>query len=494
MMISKTRFLAVCLLFFGGLLLAGTVFPKAVFAESKVNSASEKTPEKTAPKPTKSATTIQKNLATIPPDKVKQLVKLLENDAERKVFVDNLKTASAAIATRTVAPPKIAVVEQSGVTKYINDLSNEYKKLLKKYKISQTVVGKSILTAFFILLYIALLFPIKKLKVKVISLMARVKNKFSIKHNRLDFYLNSLNKVLLLGLFLMLSYAISFAWGVVDSLWGDESWLQVLTVRGVNLLVLAAVAALALEAVEIAFSMWLHRANKQGDTRLRTLIPIARNVVLLAFSCVLALILLSEIGINIMPLLAGAGIVGIAIGFGAQSMVKDFLTGFMIIFEDLIQVGDVAKVGGCMGVVEKITIRKVQLRDTAGVVYTIPFGEITTVENWTKDFSYAVLDVAVSYHEDTDKVIAALRDVESDLRDDPEFKKKILEPMEVLGVDKFTESSFVIRARIKTRPIQQWSISREFNRRMKILFEQKGIETPFSYRPLMYQRTEPIST
>jgi small conductance mechanosensitive channel len=163
-------------------------------------------------------------------------------------------------------------------------------------------------------------------------------------------------------------------------------------------------------------------------------------------------------------------------------MVKDFLTGFTIVIEDIIRVGDVASVSGCTGVVEKITIRKLQMRDFAGIVYTIPFSQITTIQNLTKDYSYYVMDVGVSYAQNTDEAVAVMKEVDAELRHDPDFSALILEPIEIVGVERFDDSAVIIRARIKTRPIKQWDVGREFNRRMKMAFDKKGIEIPFQQR------------
>ena len=158
-----------------------------------------------------------------------------------------------------------------------------------------------------------------------------------------------------------------------------------------------------------------------------------------------------------------------------QQIIKDLLTGFVIIFEDLIQVGDVVNLGGKGGAIEKITLRKVQLRDLSGTVITVPFGEITIVENLTKKFSYYLLDVAVAHRESPDEVIDVLQAIAQEMQADAEYAEDILEPIEILGVDQFTDSAIIIKARIKTRPIKQWRVGREFNRRMKYAFDERGI-------------------
>ena len=219
---------------------------------------------------------------------------------------------------------------------------------------------------------------------------------------------------------------------------------------------------------------------------MQTLLPIVRNVLFFVFSILFTLVLLSELGVDIMPLLAGAGVVGIAVGFGAQTMVKDFLTGFIIIMEDLIQVGDVATLGDKTGIIEKITIRKVQMRDLDGTVYTVPFSEISVVSNLTKEYSYYLMDIGIAYREDPDEVIGYLREIDEEMREDENFKDLILEELHILGVDQFGDSAIIIKARIKTLPIKQWDVGREFNRRMKYKFDKHGIEIPFPHQTLYF--------
>jgi small conductance mechanosensitive channel len=191
---------------------------------------------------------------------------------------------------------------------------------------------------------------------------------------------------------------------------------------------------------------------------------------------------LSQIGIDIGPLLAGAGIVGLAVGFGAQTLVKDIITGMFILLENQIAVGDVVKIKDYAGLVEALTIRTIRLRDLNGNVYIVPFSEVTSVENMTKDYSRFVFDVGVSYHADIDRVMEVLKEVGADLQNDPAFKSEILLPLEILGLERFEASAVIIRARITTRPIKQWDVAREFNRRMKKRFDELGIEFPFPQR------------
>jgi small conductance mechanosensitive channel len=214
------------------------------------------------------------------------------------------------------------------------------------------------------------------------------------------------------------------------------------------------------------------------------LLPLLRNVLFLTIAVMVVLVILSEIGINIGPLLAGAGIAGLAIGFGSQKLVQDVITGAFILFEDSVAVGDVVQVAGIGGLVEAISLRSIRLRDLSGNVHTIPFSSVATVTNMTKVYSYYLFDVGVAYRENVDEVIGVLRNIGAEMQEDAAFRTKILEPLEVLGVDSFADSAVIIKARIKTRPIEQWSVGREFNRRMKIKFDELGIEIPFPHRTI----------
>jgi small-conductance mechanosensitive channel len=198
------------------------------------------------------------------------------------------------------------------------------------------------------------------------------------------------------------------------------------------------------------------------------------------------LIVLSELGVNTAPLLAGAGVVGLAVGFGSQALVKDLITGLFILLEDSVAVGDVATVAGHTGVVEAISIRTIKLRDLQGSVYSVPWSEVTSVINLTKDFSYYLLDVGVAYRENTDEVVAVLKELAEEMRSEAAFESSMPEPIEILGVDRFADSAVIIRARIKTPPLQQWRVGREFNRRIKLRFDELGIEIPFPHTTIYF--------
>ncbi len=218
----------------------------------------------------------------------------------------------------------------------------------------------------------------------------------------------------------------------------------------------------------------------QRSQRVRTLLPLLRNAFLIFLIVVVVLIVLSEIGLNIAPLLAGAGVVGLAIGFGAQTLVKDVITGVFILFENTIAVGDVVDLGGGhSGLVEHFSIRTIKLRDSTGGVHTVPFSAVTSVNNMTKDFAYYMFNIRVDYAIDSDKVVEAVTALGAELQEDGAYKSLILAPIEIIGLDSFGPDAAILQARFKTQPIKQWTVGREFNRRLKKRFAELGIPLSF---------------
>lgn len=222
----------------------------------------------------------------------------------------------------------------------------------------------------------------------------------------------------------------------------------------------------------------------QAQKRVATLIGLIQTIANVLLWTVVVIIALSQIGFDVTPILAGAGIVGLAVGFGAQNIVRDLISGFFMVLEDQVRVGDVAIVNGTGGLVEAITFRTIVLRDLAGVVHVFPNGTINTLSNMTKVWSGYVIDMGVAYKEDTDHVADIMRRVAEEMRQDAEWGYRILEPIEIFGVDDFADSAVVIKARLKTRPIQQWNVGREYRRRLKKAFDAEGIEIPFPHRSI----------
>ncbi|MFI5177714.1 MAG: mechanosensitive ion channel family protein [Vicinamibacterales bacterium] len=212
--------------------------------------------------------------------------------------------------------------------------------------------------------------------------------------------------------------------------------------------------------------------------RARTLGGLVRRVAQAFIYGAAAVMVLAEFQIDTKPLLAGAGILGLGIGFGAQTLVKDVISGFFLILENQIRVGDAAEINGASGMVEAITPRTIVLRDLRGAVHVISHGSVTALVNLTKDYAYALLDVRVAYQHNTDDVVEAIRQAADATRADPAFAAHILEPLQVLGIERLGEAGVVIRIRMKTVPLQQWEIARELRRRIKLAFDAKGIEIP----------------
>ena len=219
----------------------------------------------------------------------------------------------------------------------------------------------------------------------------------------------------------------------------------------------------------------------EAQKRAKTITGLLNTTVTVVIYSAAVLMVVTELGIAIGPLLAGAGIAGLAIGFGAQSLVKDVITGFFILLEDQIRVGDVVEIAGKSGLVEAVNLRTTRLRDVEGKVYIIPNGVIDVVSNFTKDWSRALIEIGVAYKEDVDNVISVLEKVGESLRTDPAWNDFILEPMTVQGLDSFGDSSVNIRMFFKTIPLKQWDVAREFKRRVKKAFDEKGIEIPFPH-------------
>jgi small conductance mechanosensitive channel len=230
------------------------------------------------------------------------------------------------------------------------------------------------------------------------------------------------------------------------------------------------------------------RSAVEREDRAKTLVSAFRNAASLAIVVGGSLMILSEIGLPIAPLLGGAAVLGLAVAFGAQNLVRDYFTGFMILLENQYSINDVIKVGGVAGLVERITLRVTVLRDLEGAVHFVPNGQITTVSNLTHGWSRVVLDIGVAYKEDIDRVTQVIQDIGREVCSDPDLKPLILGDLEVLGVDALTDSAVVIKALIKTRPLQQWTVKRALMRRLKMKFDELGIEIPFPHRTIFHRR------
>ncbi len=268
--------------------------------------------------------------------------------------------------------------------------------------------------------------------------------------------------------------------GILDTV---EIWL---INHGLKIILLIILILVALKIVRIISRKIFDQfrgddAGVEMKKRADTLSEIIRFIMAAVVLTIGLIMILGEFGVQIGPVLAAAGIVGVAVGFGGQYLVQDVISGFFIILQDQVRLGDVVQIGDKGGLVEKVSLKNIVLRDLAGNVHFIRNGNINVITNMTKDFSQYVFDIGVAYRENVDEVVKLVKEIDQDMRNDPDYKNDILAPIEILGLDKFADSAIIIKARTKTKPIQQWRIGREFNRRMKIKFDENNIEIPFPH-------------
>jgi small-conductance mechanosensitive channel len=258
-------------------------------------------------------------------------------------------------------------------------------------------------------------------------------------------------------------------------------WAWLLT-SGLKVVLIIALAWGLLRAVRVLLDRFeRHVATKSGPgafehaKRTKTLSDLLQNLASLTIVVIATLTVLQELTVPIMPILTGAGILGLAVGFGAQTLVKDVISGFFLILENQVRVGDVAKINGTGGQVESINLRTIVLRDQAGTVHVFPCGSVTTIANMSKDYSYALLDVSVPIKHDIDEVITILERAAEGLRTEPEFGAQILAPLDVIGVESLSPTTVTIRVRLRTLPLRQWDVASEYRRRLKRAFEASEI-------------------
>lgn len=315
---------------------------------------------------------------------------------------------------------------------------------------------------------------------------------------RTNRYLPILRRLAQAALALFTALLLLQAWGADAMAWLGSDLGQRIGASAVTILVVLLLALLTWEMVNGAIQRYLTATDENGlalqrSARMRTLLPLLRNALTIVLGVLVGLIVLSEMGVNIAPLLAGAGVIGLAVGFGAQTLVKDVITGLFILVEDTISVGDSVTVAGLSGGVEAMSIRSIRLRGYDGAVHTIPFSSVTTVTNSTKDFSYYVLNVTVDYGIDTDRVVDVLKQLGAEMQAEPDYGRNMLGPVEIAGLDAFQDSAVLIKGRIRTRAGQQWAVGREFNRRMKKRFDAEGITIPFPQQVLHINAANPAA-
>ena len=269
-----------------------------------------------------------------------------------------------------------------------------------------------------------------------------------------------------------------------------QAWIGANSVHAIRILAILVVAFVVLRFIR-AFVPRLreHIAGRQESIedakRIQTLLRVAHYLLTASTLAVAVLLVLGEVGISLAPILGAAGVVGIAVGFGAQTLVKDYVSGFLLLLENQIRVGDAVEISGKSGVVEEVTLRFIRLRDFGGNVHFIPNNTIGVITNSSLGFDYAVLDVGIAYGSDIEVSMQVMRDVDESMREDANFSGKILKPLEIAGVDQWADSSVMIKARIQVKPLEQWHVRREYLKRLKIAFDAKGVEIPFPHVKLV---------
>ncbi len=268
--------------------------------------------------------------------------------------------------------------------------------------------------------------------------------------------------------------------------WTPEQIVSWILSHGIRALIIVGGAYVTLRGAHLAIARFQSRATEEaaGDAsldrrrRAATLASIVSSLVTAVVIFIGGLMVLRELSIDVMPLLTGAGIAGLAIGFGAQNLVRDVISGFFIILEDQVGVGDVARIGSVTGVVEEVRLRTIVSRDGDGAVHVFPNGSIGTIANLSKDFAYAVADIVVTHGENLDRVMGALKVIGTAMQEDPEYRALLLGPLENLGIQELRDANVTIRARFKTLPLKQWVVAAELKRRIAAGFAARGIK-PF---------------
>lgn len=314
-----------------------------------------------------------------------------------------------------------------------------------------------------------------------------MRERLPLLESHLNAFVPNILKVVRVAAFILVVAAVLDAWGVADI----GGWLVSSTGQAFIAAVLSAAAILLVSwLIWLAMSSWVeYRLNPNVGTvataRERTLLQLLRNAVTITLATLALMLALSQLGVDIGPLLAGAGVLGLAIGFGAQKLVQDVITGVFIQFENAINEGDVVTAGGITGVVERLTVRSVGLRDLSGVYHIVPFSAVDTVSNFMREFSFHLAEIGVAYREDIGEVKAAMLQAFEELRG-TEHGSAILDDFEMHGVTTFGDSAVVVRGRIKTLPGSQWAVGRAYNEIVKKVFDERGIEIPFPHRTIYW--------
>lgn len=437
-----------------------------------------------------------KSSVTVNSDDLKKLITTLESDTGRKDFIDNLKTLEQSQAKaaedkpveETIAP----ITKTLGVDTFTNRAIEKYQNFLTRNDLKSSTVGKIVITVVILLVGGLITFVLRRGATKFLYWFDRAVAWLDLPATRMRTYARVLRAVVTVGLMGLMLYTLTLIWDFdSDKNPFETHWFRTGIGLAINVGFVLVMATMAWEAINALLQVTFKRVDGTNSARAKTILPIVRNILFLIFAVLFSLMLLSEIGINILPLLAGAGVIGVAIGFGAQTMVKDFLSGFTLILEDVMRVGDNVQINEFGGVIEKITLRKVQIRGGNGTVFTIPFSAISIIQNKTKDFSSYDFTFTAPFDVDIEKVFAALRAVGDDMKKDATFGPKILDAIDIWGVDGQDENGIIIKGRIRTVAGEQFGVQREFNRRKITAFEKAGL--PNAAMPRSFQISQVIA-
>ncbi len=347
-----------------------------------------------------------------------------------------------------------------------------------------TLIKATLVTVVTFIVFRFIISSIDHLVERGFALPEELKRQFPFLEQRTNSYLPIMERVVKVFIWVIATLIILSAWGFDTVAWFATPFGKKVVSAGISITITLFFVVVAWEFISNGVDRYLQGEDSHGrhierSARMRTLLPLMRYSAHVVLVIIASFIILSEFGLDITPLLAGAGIIGLAVGFGAQTLVKDFITGLFILLEDTLSVGDFVFVGDHKGTVEAFTIRTLRLRDIEGRVHSIPFSEVTSIINHTKNYAYVYIQIGVAYDSNLPKVMEVMQQVAEEIRNDPAFSRYIYEPMEMFGVEKLDASSIVIGARMKTDGQKQWTVKREYLLRVKMAFDKEGIEIPF---------------
>ncbi len=271
--------------------------------------------------------------------------------------------------------------------------------------------------------------------------------------------------------------------GINESAWQPRAILHWILTHGVNLAIIVVgtvivirAATLAIGRLQIEFGRGRSASDLESQRRAATLGEILTSLVTAIVGFVAILMVLRELSIDVVPILTGAGIAGLAVGFGAQNLVRDVISGFFLILEDQVRIGDLARINGVGGTVEQINLRTIILRDFEGAVQVFPNGTITALANLSKQYAYAVVDVRVAYNENIERVFGTMREVGAALEKDTAWGPLVLAPLEIVGIESLADGAATVRVKFKTRPLDQGKVANELRRRLMTAFVGRAIK------------------